>query len=212
MAPHSFSGAPSRRPSKTHGPSRDRISGHGRRHPHAAAGLHLSSLRRRARPRYPLGADGAQRLRPRPRRAHRHAGGERHSCGSRRIDHIAAGFYSHWHPDHTAGRRMYETRNWDWRGWPPAHICTPIYLPPQVAVDFTTHLGLAENFAYLQHVGLVDVRLSDAPIELGGWRIEAHPVAETYVYALLFTEIDGAHATPRSRPHRHGRTLRLDAA
>ncbi|MEZ4582777.1 MAG: hypothetical protein R3A10_14260 [Caldilineaceae bacterium] len=93
----------------------------------------------------------------------------------RRIDHIAAGFYSHWHPDHTAGRRMYETRNWDWRGWPPAHICTPIYLPPQVAVDFTTHLGLAENFAYLQHVGLVDVRLSDASSSWAAGRTEAHP-------------------------------------
>ena len=113
------------------------------------------------------------------------------------IDHIAAGFYSHWHPDHTAGRRMYETRNWDWRGWPPEHICTPIYLPPQVAVDFTTHLGLAENFAYLQHVGLVDVRPFDAPLDLGGWRIEAYPVAEAYVYAFLFTEIDSAGATPR---------------
>ena len=38
------------------------------------------------------------------------------------IDHIAAGFYSHWHPDHTAGRRMYETRNWDFLHWPPTPI------------------------------------------------------------------------------------------
>lgn len=107
------------------------------------------------------------------------------------IGHIAAGLYSHWHPDHTAGRRMYETRNWDWRNWPPHHICTPIYLPPQVAADFETHLGLAENFAYLQKVGLVDVRLLGGPLELGGWRIDAHPVAEAYVYAFLFTEVDG---------------------
>mgnify|MGYP001827586988 CR=1 FL=1 len=105
------------------------------------------------------------------------------------IQHIAAGFYSHWHPDHTAGRRMYETRNWDWRGWPPEHDCTPIYLPPQVAVDFETKLGLAENFAYLQDVGLVEMRPFDAPIELGGWRISAFPVAEDYVYAFLFEEM-----------------------
>lgn len=107
------------------------------------------------------------------------------------IEHIAAGFYSHWHPDHTAGRRMYETRNWDWRNWPPDHECTPIYLPPLVAKDFERFLGLAENFAYLEKVGLVDVRPFDAPIELGGWRISAHPVAESYVYAFLFEEIDG---------------------
>jgi phosphoribosyl 1,2-cyclic phosphate phosphodiesterase len=107
------------------------------------------------------------------------------------VRHIAAGFYSHWHPDHTAGRRMYETRNWDWRGWPPQHECTPIYLPPQVAIDFETKLGLAENFAYLENVGLVEIRLFGAPIELGGWRISAFPVAEDYVYAFFFEELDG---------------------
>jgi phosphoribosyl 1,2-cyclic phosphate phosphodiesterase len=107
------------------------------------------------------------------------------------ITQIAAGFYSHWHPDHTAGRRMYETRNWDWRGWPPNHTCTPIYLPPQVAADFETTLGLAESFRYLQDIGLVEVRLFDEPLELGGWRITAHPVAEEYVYAFLFEELDG---------------------
>lgn len=105
------------------------------------------------------------------------------------IEHIAAGFYSHWHPDHTAGRRMYETRNWDTRHWPNHNLCTPIYLPPQVAADFETKLGLAENFAYLQEKKMVDVRLFDRPIELGGWRISAHPVAEAYVYAFLFEEM-----------------------
>lgn len=69
------------------------------------------------------------------------------------IRHIAAGFYSHWHPDHTAGRRMYETRNWDWRGWPPEHECTPIYLPAQVAGDFERWMGLAENFSSCDLLG-----------------------------------------------------------
>lgn len=107
------------------------------------------------------------------------------------IDHIAAGFYSHWHPDHTAGRRMYETRNWDWRTWPPNHECTPIYLPPQVAADFEVQLGLAENLRYLQNAGVVEVRPFDRPIELSGWSISVHPVAEAYVYAFLFEEIEG---------------------
>ena len=34
--------------------------------------------------------------------------------------------------------------------------------------------------------------MTDAPIELGGWRITAHTLAEAYVYAFLFEEIDGA--------------------
>lgn len=108
------------------------------------------------------------------------------------IEHIAAGFYSHWHPDHTAGRRMYETRNWDWRHWPPNHECTPIYLPPQVAVDFEERLGLAESFSYLQSKGIVEVRPFDSPLELGGWRITARPLAASYVYAFLFEEIAGS--------------------
>jgi phosphoribosyl 1,2-cyclic phosphate phosphodiesterase len=36
-----------------------------------------------------------------------------------RIGRIAACFYSHWHPDHTMGRRVWETRNGDFRVWPP---------------------------------------------------------------------------------------------
>jgi phosphoribosyl 1,2-cyclic phosphate phosphodiesterase len=34
------------------------------------------------------------------------------------ITRVGAALYSHWHPDHTAGRRMWEM-NFDFRGWPP---------------------------------------------------------------------------------------------
>lgn len=111
------------------------------------------------------------------------------------IGPIAAGFYSHWHPDHTAGRRMWETRNWDFRNWPSNHICTPIYLPPNVVRDFGVFMGLKENFDYWQAMGLVDVRLMDGPVSLGGWRITAHPVHEEYVYAFLFEEEEEAEDT-----------------
>ncbi|RME53537.1 MAG: hypothetical protein D6790_17580 [Caldilineae bacterium] len=106
------------------------------------------------------------------------------------IGHIAAGLYSHWHPDHTAGRRMWETRNWDFRRWPPQHICTPIYLPPNVARDFKIFMGLEENFRYLEDKGIVQVHVMEEPLELGGWRITARQVAEEYVYAFLFEEIE----------------------
>lgn len=107
------------------------------------------------------------------------------------IEHIAAGLYSHWHPDHTAGRRMYETRNWDWRHWPPNHICTPIYVPPQAAADFEERLGLAENFRYFEKIGLIEFHMMDAPIELGGWRITPRQLADPSVYAFVFDEMDG---------------------
>jgi phosphoribosyl 1,2-cyclic phosphate phosphodiesterase len=107
------------------------------------------------------------------------------------LTEIAAGFYSHWHPDHTAGRRMYETRNWDVRNLPPDSTCTPIYLPPLVARDFEQQLGLAENFRYLQGLGVVDVQRFDGPLTFGGWRVTPHLLAVGYVYAYLFEEIGG---------------------
>src|SRR4051794_4463388 len=69
--------------------------------------------------------------------------------GARRI---GAGIYSHWHPDHTAGRRVWEM-NFDFRSWPreaKQTTCVPVYLPEQVARDFETYLGLADHFAFLE--------------------------------------------------------------
>jgi phosphoribosyl 1,2-cyclic phosphate phosphodiesterase len=119
---------------------------------------------------------------------------------------IEAGLYSHWHPDHTAGRRMYETRNWDARGLPPESTCTPIYLPPQVAADFEQFLGLAENFAYLQRLNLVDVRPFEDAIVCNGWRVTAHLLAVGYVYAFLFEEIEGDRRVLIAMDELHGWT------
>ncbi|MBK8987309.1 MAG: GNAT family N-acetyltransferase [Chloroflexi bacterium] len=108
-----------------------------------------------------------------------------------RIGHIPACIYSHWHPDHTAGRRIWEM-NIDWRHWPRHNRPTDIYLPPQVAADFATQLGLRENFAYMQQMGAVRVHhlTEGEPVHLNGWQITPFPVAEAYVYAFLF-EGDG---------------------
>jgi phosphoribosyl 1,2-cyclic phosphate phosphodiesterase len=107
-----------------------------------------------------------------------------------RVGRIAAGFYSHWHPDHVMGRRVWEALNEDWRGWPAQHRQTPIYLPQQVAQDFRTMLGSWEHLAFLQRVGLVQlVELSDGEsVELGDVRIEPFRLAEDYVYAFLFRD------------------------
>jgi phosphoribosyl 1,2-cyclic phosphate phosphodiesterase len=107
------------------------------------------------------------------------------------IGAIAAGLYSHWHPDHTAGRRMWETRNADFRNWPAQPVCTPIYLPSHVWRDFE-RMEIMSAFRYMERAGWVKLHMMDAPLELGGWRITAHAVAESYVYAFLFEELDGA--------------------
>ncbi|GAB4521418.1 MAG: hypothetical protein Kow0047_32390 [Anaerolineae bacterium] len=104
------------------------------------------------------------------------------------IGHIAAVLYSHWHPDHTMGRRVFETRNMDFRGWPRAANPTDVYLPPRVADDFRTKLGLDEHFDYMARHGTVNVhRWADGePLQIGGWEITHVQLAADYVYAFLF--------------------------
>ncbi|MCA9873871.1 MAG: hypothetical protein KC441_09455 [Anaerolineales bacterium] len=106
-----------------------------------------------------------------------------------RLGYIEACFYSHWHPDHTAGRRIWEM-NIDWRHWPRSNRATDIYLPAQVAADFATHLGLQENFAYMQHMGAVRLHplAEGEAVSRHGVTITPFPVAEAYVYAFLFEE------------------------
>ena len=67
------------------------------------------------------------------------------------VDQIAAVAYSHWHPDHTAGCRVLEEMNIDWRAWPRApRGTTDVYLPQQVAADFRERMGLWARLVYMQ--------------------------------------------------------------
>jgi phosphoribosyl 1,2-cyclic phosphate phosphodiesterase len=111
------------------------------------------------------------------------------------IGEISACFYSHFHPDHTMGRRVFETRNTDWRGWPPdakQHLTTTVYLPEQVAADARRYLALHEHLAFMQgHGTLRVVELADGDsVVLGGWTFSPFRLAEDYVYAFLI-EGDG---------------------
>jgi phosphoribosyl 1,2-cyclic phosphate phosphodiesterase len=111
------------------------------------------------------------------------------------IGEIAGCFYSHWHPDHTMGRRLWETLNFDFRTWPPEakrRVETPIYLPEQVARDFRSYLGLWDHFAFMAERGWVRiVELADGDVvEAGGWTVRPFRLAEDYVYAFLL-ERDG---------------------
>ncbi|MBN1202064.1 MAG: hypothetical protein JXJ20_09430 [Anaerolineae bacterium] len=108
------------------------------------------------------------------------------------IGRVAACLYSHWHPDHVLGRRVWESLNGDWMSWPSHHRCTDIYLPQQVAQDFRDHLGSWEQYTYMQKVGLVRlIELADGDvISLDAAQIRPFRLAEDYVYAFLL-EWDG---------------------
>ncbi len=103
------------------------------------------------------------------------------------VKDIGACFYSHWHPDHVMGRRVWEM-NQDWRHWPPQDKRTDIYLPQQVAVDFQHRLGTWEHLAFLEQAKLVRlIQLKDGDVvTLNTIQIRPFRLAEDYVYAFLF--------------------------
>jgi phosphoribosyl 1,2-cyclic phosphate phosphodiesterase len=110
------------------------------------------------------------------------------------VTRVAAVTYSHWHPDHTSGRRVLEEINIDWRAWPRApRGTTDVFLPEQVAVSFREWFALWDHFEYMQDaVGTVVVHelTEGQEFVLGETIIRPVRLAEDYVYAFLLREGD----------------------
>ena len=104
------------------------------------------------------------------------------------VRRIAAGLYSHWHPDHTAGRRVWESRNFDFRSWPRRAETTPLYVPARVWADFEGHYGLADQFRFMERQGTVRVVVleRDEPFTLGEVDVTPLRLAAENAYAFLF--------------------------
>ncbi len=104
------------------------------------------------------------------------------------VTRVDACLYSHWHPDHVLGRRVFETLNFDFRAWPrrPRNV-TDVYLPQQVAADFRTWLGSWAHLEFLERrLGVVRVHVLEdgETVELDGLSIRPLRLAEDYVYAF----------------------------
>jgi phosphoribosyl 1,2-cyclic phosphate phosphodiesterase len=109
------------------------------------------------------------------------------------IDGVGACFYSHWHPDHTMGRRVWETRNGDFLSWPreaKRNRVTDVYLPEQVASDFRRYLGGMDHLEFMQHRGWVRIHeLRDGEsVMVGDVEVRPFRLAESYVYAFELRE------------------------
>lgn len=106
------------------------------------------------------------------------------------IMQIDAAIYSHWHPDHVMGRRLWESMNARFRTYPLERRTTDIYLPQQVVEDFKTRLGGEEHFAWMARLGVVNmIAVPDGEtITLGGVTVRPFRLAEDYVYAFLFED------------------------
>ena len=108
-----------------------------------------------------------------------------------RIVHVPNCIYSHWHPDHVLGRRIFEL-NRDWGKWPDHPFCTQVYLPQQVAIDARDHQGLYETLSFHQSKGLVHIHeMRDGEtLTLNDVAITPFRLAQDYAYGFLLTERD----------------------
>jgi phosphoribosyl 1,2-cyclic phosphate phosphodiesterase len=104
------------------------------------------------------------------------------------IERVDACLYSHWHPDHTMGRRVFETLNFDFRAWPRKPFAvTEVYLPEQVAADFGVWLGARDHLAFLEErlqVVRVHELADDDVVTLDGVVIRPFRLAVGYMYAF----------------------------
>lgn len=109
------------------------------------------------------------------------------SLARSRVERIAVGTYSHWHPDHLLGARMWESLNGDYTGWPPTHRKTPLYFPRRVAEDVRDRLGMWEMFTFLEQRGLIEIveLAEEATFFSNGYQITPVSLAEEYVFAQI---------------------------
>jgi phosphoribosyl 1,2-cyclic phosphate phosphodiesterase len=114
------------------------------------------------------------------------------------IEAVRTCVYSHWHPDHVMGRRVFEM-NFDFRGWPPETkqtTRTRVLLPERVARDFRTYLGSWDHLEFLaERLGVVELEMipEAATVDVEGLRLTPIALAEDYVYAFLL-EHEGRRA------------------
>ena len=90
-----------------------------------------------------------------------------------KIKNLNAVLYSHWHPDHTAGKRFFEM-NIDWIGLPPQNKKTKVIITEKIASTFETNMSIMDNLKYFIYLGIIDLIKveNDKEIELSGYKIK----------------------------------------
>lgn len=103
------------------------------------------------------------------------------------VTRIDACVYSHWHPDHTMGLRVFSTINGDFLGWPPRSGKTPLYFPEQVALDLRSKLKLWSVFEFMAKHGYVEIHelIDGETFSVNGATVRPQRLAEDYVYAFV---------------------------
>lgn len=106
------------------------------------------------------------------------------------VRNIGAVLYSHWHPDHTAGRRVFEM-NIEWNRSQRENRCTQVILTEKIAETFGSRLGIMSQFDYFRSIGIVDLKIvkNDEVFSVNGCTIQ--PVQMAYDYSFGYCFDDG---------------------
>ncbi|MFK7800784.1 MAG: MBL fold metallo-hydrolase [Anaerolineae bacterium] len=116
-----------------------------------------------------------------------------HQLIASNIDYINTCFYSHWHPDHTAGQRVFETNIRSYNTLPLTMMPpTDVYLPQQVAIDAQQWLGIWDSLMYhrdeLKVINVHVLEDRDRPVfdDGNGGQVAMTPfrLHEDYVYGF----------------------------
>jgi len=99
------------------------------------------------------------------------------------IQNINAVIYSHWHPDHTAGKRLFEM-NEDTIGIPPKNKKTKIIIPEKVASTFNKNMAIMESLKYYNYLGIIDLIIikDNEEYNFGDYTINPIQLAVDYVF------------------------------
>ena len=94
--------------------------------------------------------------------------------------------YTHWHPDHTGGRRVLEQLNMDWLD-PKARRITHVWLPTWVREDFRERHGLEDNLEYFERAGIARIHeVGEAePFQLDGMNVRSFRMAQPGLTAYV---------------------------
>jgi len=97
--------------------------------------------------------------------------------------------YTHWHPDHTMGRRIVEGLNMSILRHEARRV-TDVWLPTWVREDFRKRLALSDNFQFFERMGIVKVHeiAQGEPLHVDGVRLRAFRMAQPGLTSFLLEQ------------------------
>lgn len=103
-----------------------------------------------------------------------------------KIKKIDCVFYTHWHPDHTIGVRVFEHICWDYKTNKPERTIK-VYIPEGIYEDLKAH-SLSEMFDYFEKIGVIKIKRinENDKIRINDVTIQPHKLAEknTWCYSI----------------------------